>query len=112
MFIDFILFLRKVRPDDIIRRLCNVAALKDRREQIIKTNSEIDEDYFGYNYNDKNPEPSNFTQMVWQNSQLIGFGMQKASNNKYYFVINYYPTGNVEGLFKLNVLPFPINSFE
>ena len=67
---------------------------------------------FGYNYNDKNPEPSNFTQMVWQSSHLIGFGMQKASNNKYYFVLNYYPTGNVDGLFKQNVLPFPMNSFE
>ena len=67
---------------------------------------------FGYNYNDRDPEPSNFTQMIWKSSKLIGFGMQKASNNKYYFVINYYPTGNVEGLFKLNVLPFPTNSFE
>ena len=63
------------------------------------------DEYIGYNYNDRNPEPSNFTQMVWQNSKLIGFGMQKASNYKYYIVINYYPSGNVEGLFKQNVLP-------
>ena len=44
MFIDFILFLIKVRHDDIIRRVCNVAVLKDKREQIIKTNAEIDEE--------------------------------------------------------------------
>ena len=44
MFIDFILFLIKVRHDDIIRRICNVAVLKDKREQIIKTNTEIDEE--------------------------------------------------------------------
>ncbi len=44
MFIDFILFLIKVRHDDIIRRICNVAILKDKREQIIKTNGEIDEE--------------------------------------------------------------------
>ena len=44
MFIDFILFLIKVRHDDIIRRICNVAILKDKREQIIKTNAEIDEE--------------------------------------------------------------------
>ena len=44
MFIDFILFLIKVRHDDIIRRVCNVAILKDKREQIIKTNAEIDEE--------------------------------------------------------------------
>ena len=44
MFIDFILFIIKVRHDDIIRRICNVAILKDKREQIIKTNGEIDEE--------------------------------------------------------------------
>ena len=67
---------------------------------------------FGYNYNDRNPEQSNFTQMVWKNSQLIGFGMQKATNNKYFFVINYYPTGNVDGQFKQNVLPSGTTFFE
>jgi len=44
MFIEFILLLIKVRHDDIIRRLCNVAILKDKREQIIKNNAEIDEE--------------------------------------------------------------------
>ena len=57
-----------------------------------------------YNYQDKDPEPSNFTQMVWKNTQLIGFGMQK-SKGKYYFVINYYPTGNIDGQFQKNVFP-------
>ena len=59
-----------------------------------------------YDYNDRDPEPSNFTQMVWKNSELIGFGMQKNSSNKYYFVINYFPSGNVEGQFKKNVYPY------
>ena len=44
MFIDFILHLIKVRHDDIIRRLCNVAVFKYKREQIIKTNEEISEE--------------------------------------------------------------------
>ena len=59
-----------------------------------------------YDYNDRDPEPSNFTQMVWKNSELIGFGMQKNSEHKYYFVINYFPSGNVEGQFKKNVFPY------
>ena len=59
-----------------------------------------------YDYNDRDPEPSNFTQMVWKNSELIGFGMQKNSDHKYYFVINYFPSGNVEGQFKKNVFPY------
>lgn len=58
-----------------------------------------------YNYKSNDPEPSNFTQMVWRGSQLIGFGMEKSSNGKYYYVINYYPTGNVDGQFKKNVMP-------
>ena len=44
MFIDFVLHLIKVRHDDILRRLCNVAVFKDKREQIIKNNKEIDEE--------------------------------------------------------------------
>ena len=44
MFIDFILHLIKVRHDDILRRLCNVAVFKYKREQIMKTNEEIDEE--------------------------------------------------------------------
>ena len=58
-----------------------------------------------YDYRNKDPEPSNFTQMVWKNSELIGFGMQKSLKGKYYYVINYSPTGNVDGQFQKNVLP-------
>ena len=58
-----------------------------------------------YNYKTKDPEPSNFTQMVWKSSEFIGFGMQKSLNGKYYYVINYYPTGNIDGQFQKNVFP-------
>ena len=58
-----------------------------------------------YNYKSKDPEPSNFTQMVWKNSELIGFGMQKNSEGNYFYVINYYPIGNIDGQFKKNVFP-------
>ena len=58
-----------------------------------------------YNYRSKDPEPSNFTQMVWKDTQYIGFGMQKGSDGKYYYVLNYYPTGNVDGQFQKNVSP-------
>ena len=44
MFVDFILHLIKVRHDDILRRQCNVAVFKYKREQIIKTNEEIAEE--------------------------------------------------------------------
>ena len=44
MFVDLILHLIKVRHDDILRRQCNVAVFKYKREQIIKTNEEIAEE--------------------------------------------------------------------
>ena len=58
-----------------------------------------------YNFKSKDPEPSNFSQMVWKNTDYIGFGMEKSSNGKYFYVINYYPTGNIDGEFKKNVFP-------
>ena len=58
-----------------------------------------------YNFKDKNPEPSNFTQMIWKNSESLGFGMKKDDKGSFYYVLNYYPTGNVDGQFKNNVLP-------
>ena len=50
--------------------------------------------------------------MVWKNTELIGFGMQKSLKGKYYYVINYYPTGNVDGQFHKNVFPSGTNVFE
>ena len=58
-----------------------------------------------YDFNSKDPEPNNFTQLVWKDTDFIGFGMAKSSDNKYYYVINYFPTGNIDGQFKSNVLP-------
>ena len=42
MFIDFILYIIKVRHDDIINRICKIAVYKDKREKIIKENERID----------------------------------------------------------------------
>ena len=44
MFIDLILHIIKVRHDNIIDRICKVALYKDRREKIIKENTEIEEE--------------------------------------------------------------------
>ena len=58
-----------------------------------------------YDFKSKEPEPNNFSQMVWKDTELIGFGMAKSSDGKYYFVINYFPTGNIDGEFQNNVFP-------
>ena len=44
MFIDLILHIIRVRHDNIIDRICKIAVYKDKREQIIKNNNEIDEE--------------------------------------------------------------------
>ena len=59
-----------------------------------------------YDFNSDNPEPSNFTRMVWKNCDLIGFGMSKSPSKQYIFVIKYFPTGNRYGQFQKNVFPF------
>lgn len=58
-----------------------------------------------YNYKSDDLEPNNFTQMVWKDSTHIGFGMAKSNDGKYFYVINYFPTGNIDGEFKKNVFP-------
>ena len=58
-----------------------------------------------YNYKSDDPEPNNFSQMVWKSSTHIGFGIAKSNDGKYFYVINYFPTGNVDGEFKKNVFP-------
>ena len=65
-----------------------------------------------YNYKSDDPEPNNFTQMVWKNSTHVGFGMAKSNDGKYYYVINYFPTGNIDGEFKKNVFPVGTNKKE
>lgn len=59
-----------------------------------------------YDYQNEYPKPSNFTRMVWKNSELIGFGMQKDSRYQYIFVIKYFPIGNKNGEFQNNVFPY------
>jgi len=63
----------------------------------------------GYKYDFKNinkNQPSHFSQMIWRDTKYFGLGISANENNGYiYFVANYYPGGNIEGLFQDNVFP-------
>ena len=37
-----------------------------------------------YNYNQKNPKPSNFTQIIWKSNEYIGIGCTKTKENIIY----------------------------
>ena len=62
-------------------------------------------DSTNYNYSNPNPNPSNFTQLIWKNSKYIGIGYSKTKNDVIYLVLNFYPSGNINGQFIENVLP-------
>ena len=64
-----------------------------------------EEEYLKYDYNNKNPKPSNFTQIIWKNSKYIGIGCSKTKENLIYIVINFYPPGNIKNEFLDNVFP-------
>lgn len=67
-----------------------------------------EEEALKYNYNNINPKPSHFTQIIWKNSKYIGIGSTKTKDNNIYIVIDFYPPGNIPNEFISNVLP-PIN---
>ena len=59
-----------------------------------------------YNYDeDYQNGKGHFSQMIWKSSKEVGFGFAVAEDGSYYGVANYFPAGNIMGLFKKNVLP-------
>ncbi len=58
-----------------------------------------------YDYNNNEGIPSHFTQMIWKNSNLIGIGINRNINTGHmFYVLNYYPSGNISGKFKENII--------
>lgn len=46
-----------------------------------------------------------FTQVVWKDSKLFGYGEATSSNKTEYVVARYFPAGNVDEEFSINVVP-------
>ena len=59
-----------------------------------------------YNYSNPGyyPNTGHFSALIWKNTKSIGTGYALDSNNISYFVMQFYPPGNVIGQFKENVL--------
>jgi len=53
---------------------------------------------------DLQKDTKSFTQMVWINSRMVGFGKAQAADGKWYGCAHYYPEGNIPGQFRNNVL--------
>lgn len=75
------------------------------------TGKEMSQEWYNEikDYDFRKTKPSSgtghFTQVVWANSQEVGFGFAKAKDGSYYGVANYYPAGNYQGEYAENVKP-------
>jgi len=48
-------------------------------------------------------EGASFTQIIWKSTQEAGFGVAKGADGKFYFVGEYFPSGNIRGQYDENV---------
>lgn len=59
-----------------------------------------------YNYSGLfSANTGHFTQLVWKNTEKVGFGFAITENGDFYVAVNYFPAGNIRGEFAKNVLP-------
>ena len=65
-------------------------------------------EFYDFNNGPYNSKTSHFTQMIWKASKKMGIGTAMTKNGTWYVIVNYFPPGNVKGLFKDNVLR-PVN---
>lgn len=62
-----------------------------------------DNQYYNYNNNNNN-SGNNFSQLIWKNTLMVGFGFAK-KNGWGYCVANFYPAGNIIDNYEMNVSP-------
>ena len=58
---------------------------------------------FDFNNPSTQVNTKNFTQMVWKDTESIGFGLAYSKNGNTFIVINYYPPGNAPQRYAENV---------
>jgi hypothetical protein len=49
------------------------------------------------------PKAGHFTQLVWKETEYLGFGLAKSEKGDFYAVAFYYPAGNFESEYFNNV---------
>ena len=59
-------------------------------------------DNYNYKLNKFQKGTGHFTQMIWKDTKMVGFGMRKKDNTNY-VVAYYYPAGNIFNEFISNV---------
>ena len=55
---------------------------------------------------------SNFTQMIWKSTSLIGFGCKQSNSGDYFVVALFFPSGNIDEKYKEMISPLNENILE
>ena len=85
---------------------CNKKTCKDQNVTLAVTTWYEESLNYNYDTNEGIEGTHNFTQMIWKNSNLIGIGISRNFNTGHmFYVLNYFPKGNVPGKFKENIFP-------
>ena len=89
--------------DNIIGQ--NIAVINEDLLDVSKICNSWYEEKKNYDYKSKRCKKNtgHFTQLIWKETKLIGFGSKKSKNGNIYFVAYYYPAGNIFNKFKENV---------
>jgi hypothetical protein len=58
---------------------------------------------FNFHLNSFQPKAGHFSQLVWKDSEYLGFGLAKSAQGNFYAVAFYYPAGNYENEYANNV---------
>lgn len=78
------------------------AIINDPSELIVNKWYE-EKDNFDFSNKSSQNNTKNFTQMVWKNTESIGFGLAYSQSGNTFIVINYYPSGNLPQEYEENV---------
>merc|ERR1719469_1705370 len=78
------------------------AVINDPSQLIVQKWYEEKENY-DYSSPSSQNNTKNFTQMVWKNTESVGFGLAYSQSGNTFIVINYYPAGNVSDEYRKNV---------
>lgn len=60
---------------------------------------------YDFSYPSSQNNTKNFTQMVWRETESIGFGLAYSKTGNTFIVINYYPPGNNAETYRANISP-------
>lgn len=83
--------------------IAKAGAIINDPSQLIVNKWYEEKDNFDYSNPSSHNNTKNFTQMVWKNTESIGFGLAYSESGNTFIVINYHPAGNSSDGYKDNV---------